>query len=63
MAQWYCFKCNEQMEDSGVLVSYLDFHRIIDLLRCPQCGIAFATAELAEQAREIEEMLEDKPAE
>ena len=63
MGDWHCFKCKEKMEDDDAVVSYLDFSMSVVLPKCPKCGEAFVTPEFAEQARDTEEMLEDKPGE
>ncbi|HBE44464.1 MAG TPA: hypothetical protein DDW17_03170 [Deltaproteobacteria bacterium] len=57
---WYCFKCNEKIEEGGVLFSYLDFKRPIKGPRCPKCGAVFVSEEQGRKLRNIEEQIEDK---
>ena len=57
---WYCFKCNEKVEEGEVLFSYLQFKRPVKGPRCPRCGAVFAPEGLVRKLRSIEEQIEDK---
>ena len=56
-----CFKCNQAMAPGEVTVTYFDFSFPVELLRCPTCGAAHISEELATgKMLEVEQLLEDK---
>jgi hypothetical protein len=56
-----CAKCDQALTPGEVTVTYLDFTFPVELLRCPSCGAAHISEELAiGKMLEVEQMLEDK---
>ena len=47
MNQWFCFKCKEKMTEADVLGTYMEVTQIIKGLKCPKCGTAYLTEEVA----------------
>lgn len=43
--QWCCFKCKQEMEKAQLWMSYLDFERQMEGIRCPKCGAAYLLEE------------------
>jgi len=58
---WLCANCQIPLEVGKVTVTYLDGSFPVDLMHCPQCGLALVPEELATgRMAEVEKMLEDK---
>jgi hypothetical protein len=56
-----CSKCNQAMTLGEVMVTYLGFSFPVELVRCPTCGNAHVSEELATgRMLEVEQLLEDK---
>jgi len=47
MADWYCFKCKEQMQEEELPVNYMDVEDYAEGLLCPKCGAKYMTEETA----------------
>lgn len=60
MKQWYCFKCNEEMQEADIEGTYLEVTRFIRGLKCPKCGAWCLTEEQATLIWEGEALLEQK---
>lgn len=61
MEKWHCFKCQEEMKETDILMSYLEFSNMAEGLQCPGCGVSYLTEEtVIEKVLEAEEMLENK---
>lgn len=59
--EWICANCNLPLEPSKIMVSYLGNSYPVDLLRCPQCGMALVPEGLAlGRMTDVEKALEDK---
>lgn len=59
--QWRCAACDCAMEVGPVTVEYLGHTFTVDLARCPVCGKAMVSEELAlGKMAEVEQILEDK---
>ena len=41
MAEWYCFKCKERMEETELKLVYLEVDGKIEGLKCPKCGASY----------------------
>jgi len=41
MEEWYCFKCNQKMEEKDLTAVYMEIIRFIPGLQCPGCGSAY----------------------
>ena len=37
--EWICANCDLPLEASKIMVSYLGNAYLVDLLRCPKCGM------------------------
>lgn len=60
-APWECAGCAVPLQPASVPVDYLAKAYPVDLLRCPRCGLALVTEELAlGKMAEVEQILEDK---
>ncbi len=57
---WYCCKCNEQVTEGEIQLSYLQFKRPLKGPRCPKCGAIFISEEMGRKLRGVEEQIEDK---
>jgi RNase P subunit RPR2 len=58
---WMCNKCNQPLQPSKIMVSYLGNAYPVDLLRCPKCGLTMVSEDLAlGRMVEVEQALEDK---
>jgi NAD-dependent SIR2 family protein deacetylase len=58
---WTCRKCGCGLKTQKVVFDYLGHSFSHELPRCPQCGKALITGELAEgKITEVETTLEDK---
>lgn len=58
---WICTKCSVTLEVGKVNIGYLGEFFPVDLPRCPKCGQALISAELAMgKMAEVEKLLEDK---
>ena len=58
---WICGKCGEPLVSATVRVRYLGATLSIELLKCPKCGTAMVTEEVATgKMAEAEQALEDK---
>jgi len=58
---WICGKCGEPLVAATVRVRYLGATLSIELLKCPKCGTAMVTEEVATgKMAEAEQALEDK---
>jgi predicted RNA-binding Zn-ribbon protein involved in translation (DUF1610 family) len=56
-----CARCNQAMTPGEVTVTYLGFTFPVELVRCPTCGDAHISEELATgKMLEVEQLLEDK---
>lgn len=61
MAEWYCFKCKEKMEEKDIVATYLEIVRFIPGLKCPKCGVAYLTEKtVIEVVQKGEEEIEAK---
>ena len=61
MAEWYCFKCKEKMEERDVVATYLEIVRFIPGLKCPKCGAVYLTEKtVVEVVQKGEEEIEAK---
>jgi predicted RNA-binding Zn-ribbon protein involved in translation (DUF1610 family) len=59
--QWMCAHCGCALVVRSVNVTYLGSGYPVDLLQCPQCGIALVPEDLAlGKMAEVEKILEDK---
>jgi len=41
MEEWYCFKCEEKMEESDLCMEYMEIVRFQPGLKCPKCGTGY----------------------
>jgi ribosomal protein S27AE len=58
---WTCGKCGEPLVSATVRVRYLGATLSLELLKCPKCGTAMVTEEVATgKMAEAEQVLEDK---
>ncbi len=58
---WVCGKCGEALVSASVRVRYMGATLSLDLLKCPRCGTAMVTEEVATgRMAEAEQVLEDK---
>lgn len=62
MAQWYCFKCKEKMEEGEVFLKYKDLVLPGAFgVKCPKCDAQYLLEEFVlTQVNEGEKMLESK---
>ena len=61
MEDWYCFRCKEKMVVKEVEALYLDITQFVEGLKCPKCGTAYLTEEVAvEKVAKGEEEIEAK---
>jgi hypothetical protein len=59
--QWICARCGKSLVVRQVNITYLGSGYPVDLLQCPQCGMALIPEELAlGKMAEVEKILEDK---
>jgi hypothetical protein len=58
---WVCADCGVPLEMGKVDIAYLGNSFPVDLLKCPNCGLALIPEELAlGKLAEVEKTLEDK---
>ena len=58
---WICGKCGETLVAASVKVRYMGSTLSLELLKCPKCGMAMVTEEVAVgRMAEAEQVLEDK---
>ncbi len=58
---WVCGKCGGALVSASVRVRYMGATLSLDLLKCPRCGTAMVTEEVATgRMAEAEQVLEDK---
>ena len=58
---YVCAKCNQALVPGRVIASYLGSEFPIELWKCPQCGKALVSRELATgEMLQVEQALEDK---
>jgi len=58
---WRCMACDREMEIGPVTVEYMGHRFTVDLARCPGCGRAMVSEDLAMgKMAEVEQILEDK---
>ena len=58
---WRCEACDRSMEIGPVTVTYVGHSFTVDLARCPGCGRAMISEDLAMgKMAEVEQILEDK---
>jgi hypothetical protein len=58
---WVCADCGVPLEMGKVDIAYLGNSFPVDLLKCPNCGLALIPEELAlSKLAEVEKTLEDK---
>jgi len=56
-----CAKCKQDLVPGKVMVSYMGNSFPVELLKCPECGIAYVPEELATgKMLRVEQALEDK---
>jgi RNase P subunit RPR2 len=56
-----CARCNQDLLPGKVTVSYMGNSFPVELLRCPECGMAYVPEELATgKMLQVEQSLEDK---
>jgi DNA-directed RNA polymerase subunit RPC12/RpoP len=60
MADWYCFKCKEQMVEQELTLSYLDIEGTQAGIVCPNCNAKYITEDAIERVIKGEKMIEDK---
>ena len=61
MADWYCFKCKEKMEETEIELVYMEIEGKQAGLRCPKCGVSYITEEIAvDKMVRGEKMIEEK---
>ena len=59
--QWHCFKCKEEMKEASVRMTYLKITQRAPVLKCPKCGAAYITEEMAvEKISKGEQEIESK---
>jgi DNA-directed RNA polymerase subunit RPC12/RpoP len=59
--EWKCAKCNQALVVGPVNVEYLGNRFTTQLAKCPRCGFALVSEDLAlGKMAEVEQMLEDK---
>ncbi|MFH0728588.1 MAG: hypothetical protein V2B19_19900 [Pseudomonadota bacterium] len=59
--QWICAKCRTPLANVKVPVYYLGNSFSVEMLKCPGCGTAMVTEEMAVgKMAEAERLLEDK---
>jgi ribosomal protein S27AE len=60
-ARLICGKCQQELVRGKVTVSYLGNSFPVELLKCPDCGMAYVPEELAiGKMLQVEQALEDK---
>ena len=58
---WICGKCGEDLVEAKTQVRYLGNTFSIEMFKCPKCGMAMVTEEMAvKKMAEAEQLLEDK---
>ncbi len=59
---WVCAKCNGQaLKPGSAKLAYMGGTYVVELLKCPRCGLVFIPEELAlGKMAEVEQILEDK---
>jgi hypothetical protein len=58
---WICTKCEDPLEKSKVQVRYFGNVFTMEMLKCPRCGTAMVTEEMAvKKMAEAEMLFEDK---
>ena len=61
MADWYCSKCKEKMEEAEIELVYMEIDGKQVGLRCPKCGTSYITEEIAvDKMARNEKMIEEK---
>ena len=60
MEKWHCFKCKEEIIEAEVPSSYMEIESTVKALKCPKCGRAFVTEEIANETVEGEQTIESK---
>ena len=59
--EWICGNCGTALEVSKVQISYMGSVFVIDLPKCPGCGMVLVTEEMAlGKMAKAEQLLEDK---
>jgi predicted RNA-binding Zn-ribbon protein involved in translation (DUF1610 family) len=58
---WMCANCGRPLEPGKVSISYLGNTFLMELLKCPNCGMALIPEDLAlGKMADVEKTLEDK---
>ena len=61
MAEWHCFKCKVEMEETEVPMEYLDIDGETEGLECPKCGVRYILEDIAmTKVAKAEKMIENK---
>ncbi len=60
-AQWLCQACGQALTPRSVVIAYLGSEFSVEMLCCPDCGMALVSQDLAlGRMLEVERLLEDK---
>lgn len=46
MEEWYCFKCNERLEEADIEMEFMEIIRFVEGFKCPKCGAAYLPEQL-----------------
>jgi hypothetical protein len=59
---WVCARCDGQaLKPGSAKLAYMGGTYVVELLRCPRCGLVFIPEDLAlGKMAEVEQILEDK---
>ena len=61
MADWYCFKCKEKVEETEIDLVYMEIEGKQVALKCPKCGASYITEDIAvNKMARTEKMIEEK---
>jgi len=60
MSEWYCFKCDEEVEMVEVMGTYKGLEGETEAAVCPKCGEVYILEEAALVAIETENMIDGK---
>jgi len=59
--EWMCAKCGVSLVPKNTIFAYMGMTFSHEVLRCPSCGMAFISKELADgKMAEVEQLMEDK---
>ena len=60
MAEWYCFKCKEKLEEAELKLIYEEVEGKQVGLRCPKCGASYIEESAIDEMAKTEKMIEEK---